>query len=363
MKTSKWARTNLFALAVGVVMAIGLAMLVSAQAPSGQSRGAGTGKGGELKAADYQMSEPYTHANLTVFLIYGPNTIVSRNFLTLQEALDQKKVIVFETKSVNELAIQNLSTQDVYVQSGDIVKGGQQDRMLGVDLIVPPHSGKIPIAAFCVEHGRWTKRGNEQAGTFGSSSEVASTRELKLAAKVAQSQGDVWKNVAVAQDKLSQNVGARVNSAQSESSLQLAVENPKVQQTADNYIKELSRIVYTKRNVIGYVFAINGHVNSADVYASSTLFIKLWPKLLRASAIEAVSELRGDQRSEPVTQANARKFLSDAEAAAPSEKEVTGGVKLVTREDKDNVFFETRDAAGAGAGKDEWVHRNYIKKN
>ena len=110
-------------------------------------------------------------------------------------------------------------------------------------------------------------------------------------------------------------------------------------------------------------FAINGHVNSADVYASSTLFIKLWPKLLRASAIEAVSELRGDQRSEPVTQANARKFLSDAEAAAPSEKEVTGGVKLVTREDKDNVFFETRDAAGAGAGKDEWVHRNYIKKN
>jgi len=35
----------------------------------------------------------------------------------------------------------------------------------------------------------------------------------------------------------------------------------------------------------------------------------------------------------------------------------------VTREDKENVFFETRDAASPVAGKDEWVHRNYIKKN
>ena len=359
MKTTKWAKTNRFALAVGVVMAVGLGMLVSAQVRNG----AGTGRGGELKAADYQMSGPYTHANLTVFLIYGPNTIVARNFLTLQEALDQKKVIVFETKSVNELSIQNLSNEDIYVQSGDIVKGGQQDRMLGVDLIVPPHSGKIPIAAFCVESGRWTKRGNEQSGTFGSSSQVASTKQLKLAAKVARSQGDVWKNVEVAQDKLSQNVGTRVNSETSESSLQLAVENPKVQQTADSYIKELSRIVYTKRNVIGYVFAINGKVNSADVYASGALFRKLWPKLLRANAIEAISELRKDQKFEPVTEEHVRTFLSDSESGAQSEKDVTGRVKLVTRENKENVFFETRDAAPTSAGKDEWVHRNYIKKN
>src|ERR1700730_7891471 len=340
MKTTKRAKTNLFALALGVVMATGLGMLAGAQVRNGQSGNggsAGTGKGGELKAADYQMSGPYTHANLTVFLIYGPNTIVARHFLTLQEALDQKKVIVFETKSVNQLSIQNLSNEDIYVQSGDIVKGGQQDRMLGVDLIVPPHSGKIPIAAFCVESGRWTKRGNEQSGTFGSSSEVASTRELKLAAKVARSQGDVWKNVAVAQDKLSENVGTRVNSETSESSLQLAVENPKVQQTADSYVRQLSRIVYTKRNVIGYVFAINGKVNSADVYASSALFIKLWPKLLRANAIEAISELRKDQKFEPVTQDLVRTFLSDSESGAPSEREVTGRVKLVTRENKENV--------------------------
>src|SRR5882724_1605454 len=108
MKTTKWAKTNLFALAVGMVLAIGLGMLAGAQVRNRAATnggGAGTGKGDDLKAADYQMSGPFTHANLTVFLIYGPSKITGRNFLTLQEALDQKKVIVFETKSVNELSI------------------------------------------------------------------------------------------------------------------------------------------------------------------------------------------------------------------------------------------------------------------
>src|SRR5262249_18624933 len=116
-------------------------------------------------ANQYLVSGPFTHRNLSIFLIHGPNQVTG-DFLTLQEALEQKKVVVFETKDVNELAIQNLSNQDVYVQAGDIVKGGQQDRMIGVDLIVPPKSARLPIAAFCVEHGRWSGRGTEQATVF-----------------------------------------------------------------------------------------------------------------------------------------------------------------------------------------------------
>src|SRR5258705_5072243 len=127
-------------------------------------------------------------------------------FITLQEALAQKKVIVYETKEVNELAIKNLSNQDVYVQAGDIVRGGDQDRMISVDFIVPPRSGRMPIAAFCVESGRWSKRGNEEARVFSSSENSVATKELKLAAKSANSQQAVWENVSVAQQKLSRNV-------------------------------------------------------------------------------------------------------------------------------------------------------------
>jgi len=229
--------------------------------------------------------------------------------------------------------------------------------MLAVDLIVPPKSGKMPIAAFCVEHGRWSRRGNEQASVFTSSADVAASKDLKLAAKRANSQGAVWETVTVTQDKLSENVGTRVNSTVSESSLQLAVENRKVQDSAEGYIKALANIVNGQNDVIGYAFAINGKVNSADVYASSALFIKLWPKLLKANAIEAIAEQQGS-KFEPTTVDIVKEFLSEAESGNATEKEVTARVRLVTREDAKNIFFETRDHAQ----KEAWIHRNYIRK-
>src|SRR6266404_5581085 len=145
--------------------------------------GGGSYAGQKPGKDDYRLEGPFTQGNLTVFLIHGKDRIKGQTFITLQEALVQKKVIVRETRSVNELSIENISSEEVYVQSGDIVKGGQQDRMLVVDLILPPRSGKIPIAAFCVENGRWSRRGNEEVTTFNSSSNVVASREVKLAAK------------------------------------------------------------------------------------------------------------------------------------------------------------------------------------
>ena len=308
---------------------------------------------------EYRLEGPFTQGNLTVFLIHGKDKIRGETFITLQEALVQKKVIVRETRSVNELSIENISSQEVYVQSGDIVKGGQQDRMMAVDLILPPRSGRIPIAAFCVENGRWSQRGSEQVTVFNSSANVVASREVKLAAKMKGSQGEVWREVSVAQDKLSANVGTRVNGDASPTSFQLALENKDVQANADGYIKGLSSIVDGKPDVIGYVFAINGKVNSADVYASSALFKKLWPKLLKASAIEAVAELRRGEKFEAPKPADVKGFLDDSSRGPEKQKDVSRRVQMVTRETEENVFFETRDRAKS----DTWVHRNYIKKN
>jgi hypothetical protein len=308
--------------------------------------------------SNYRLSGPYTHKNLTVFLIHGKNQ-TTKPFLTLQEALAQKKVKVYETRDVNELAIRNLSNEDIYVQAGDIVRGGEQDRMISVDFIVPPKSGRMPIAAFCVESGRWNKRGNEDAAEFSSSENSAATKELKLAAKSANSQQAVWQNVTVAQGKLSQNVNATVSSPVSRSSLELSVENSKVKEVSADYINELAGILKNKSDVIGYVFAINGKVNSADVYASHELFAKLWPKLLKSSAVEAIAELgMAPVKPVPVASETVESFLAESEKPAAAAKEVTTRVRMVTREDDKNVFFETQDREQ----KDGWVHRNYIKK-
>ena len=56
-----------------------------------------------------RVSGPFTHANLTVFLLHGPDVVAGQKFLTLQEALEQKKAVMHETSQVNELAVENLT--------------------------------------------------------------------------------------------------------------------------------------------------------------------------------------------------------------------------------------------------------------
>src|SRR5262245_42599571 len=55
-----------------------------------------------------KVSGPFTSGNLTVFLLHGPDAAPGLNVLTLQEAIEQKKVIVHETSEVNALSVENV---------------------------------------------------------------------------------------------------------------------------------------------------------------------------------------------------------------------------------------------------------------
>lgn len=319
--------------------------------PSGQQN---------FQPGDYRISGPYRHENLTVFLIHGEDRLNTDALITLEEALAQKRVVVYETSEVNELAIENVSAnREIFVQAGDIVKGGRQDRVLAVDVVVEPRSGKLPIDAFCVEHGRWSQRGTETANAFTMSSDMVATKDLKMAAKVGSSQSQVWERVEEAQQKLSRGVASEVRAENSASSLQLSLENEKVRETADAYIEKLSSIVEGQTDIIGYAFAINGKLNSADVYASNSLFKKLWAKLLKASAIEATAESADGERIESVGVDQVADFLARAEQGAQvSERQVTDRIRMVTKESGQHVLSETRDLKHDG----KWLHRNYLVK-
>ena len=159
----------------------------------------------------YRISAPYTYKNLTIFLIHGKDETSKKNIVTLQEALKMGIFKVYETSEVNELTVENISkTYDVFIQSGDIVKGGKQDRVLAISIIIPARSGRVSIEAFCVESGRWQQRQGEDAKQFSSSEERIVSKELKVAANAARSQQEVWNKVAEAQKKLSENIGASV---------------------------------------------------------------------------------------------------------------------------------------------------------
>jgi hypothetical protein len=304
---------------------------------------------------DCRLSGPYTHGNLAVFLIHGPDKLKNRHFLTLEEAMEKKVVVVHETENVNELAIENRGDTDVYVQSGDIVKGGKQDRTIAMDFIVPARSGKLPIASFCVEHGRWQQRGDENVAAFGYGSFVAG-KEVKLAAKRSMNQQEVWQEVAATQQKLSDSVGVQVMAGRG-GSLQLAQEDKNVKESSDEYVKALSGVIDGENDVIGYAFAINGKVNSADIYANSGLFKKLWPKLIKASAVEATAEKK-DGKFGLATAGDVFNCIDNAEKARPTTQPSGPRAAVVTKDGSDAVLFETRDRQS----DDHYLHRNYINK-
>jgi hypothetical protein len=324
-----------------------------------------------------RISGPVVHENLAVYFIRGISA-PGKVPLTLEEAMARKLVQVRETGNVNQLEIENLGNDEVFIQSGDIVKGGQQDRTLMVSLVLPPKSGRVSIASFCVEQGRWSARGREDVKNFATSSASVPSREMKLAMKAPKPvpspatdptgtrrplgyaaetsvrQGEVWSEVARAQDKLSSVVGGRVQSGQSASSLQLALENERLVDAQKAYITALKKAGETETDIIGYVFAVNGKLNSADMYPSNGLFRKMWGKLLNASAIEAISH-RNEARSDAPSIETVTAFLADAERGKAEEKPLNAGVKLDTREGDNAYYFET-----ARAGN--WVHRNYLAK-
>lgn len=351
-------------------------------------------------ADDTRITGPYTHDNLTLFFVHGKSADGPVP-LTLEEALDHGSVIVHETGSVGQLAIENTGKDEVLIHAGDIVKGGQQDRVLTTTMVLKPKSGKVPLDAFCVEQGRWTARGKEDVKRFASTKEMLPSREAKLAMKskmrepyavaaapeadmridrmspsggldtnqtanieqraaglrpdrAPNPQGEVWKNVAGIQAALSANLGAKVNSEMSESSLQLALENEKVGSARQAYVDALKAAGEKESDIVGYVFAVNGKINSADVYSSNALFRKLWPRLIKASATEALSARAADLKFDAPETSAAQSFLSAAATGKERDIEPAAGTKLRVREAETAVDFETRAADGM------LVHRSVL---
>ena len=84
------------------------------------------------------IAKSYTYQNLRLYPIYPKESFTSQfksigKYMSLQKALEKKKVMVTENKDggeVNKLVIENISTDTIIVIPGDIVKGGKLDRII-----------------------------------------------------------------------------------------------------------------------------------------------------------------------------------------------------------------------------------------
>lgn len=275
---------------------------------------------------DLRFEGPFRHNNLSLFLIRGRDQGDDRDTLTLEAGMRGGTVAVHETSDVNRLEIENIGDRPVFVMAGEIVKGGKQDRVFQNAMLLPPRSGRIRAAAFCVEAGRWEKRGDESHEKFSLSSESLVTKELKRAAIAEKDQSSVWNAVGSFQRSFSSGSSddsdySGVRSEKSVTSLQLSLENESLRKQRRAYLEALAGIGRRRADVIGVGFFVNGEAYSVEIFRSNALFRKVWPKLLRGAATQAVAR-PGKGDAFVVKERDLREYLARSMAGAPATERI-----------------------------------------
>lgn len=319
-----------------------------------------------LAVGDLDINPPVQSGNLQVFLITGKDELGDKSYVTLGSAMEKGWVTVHETGNVNQLAITNHSDHHIFIHSGDIVKGGKQDRTMGQDVIIPPNSDDVPIQSFCVERGRWTNRGNENVKEFSSSDKMLSSKDLKMAAKYESNQGQVWANVSREQQKLSKKVSemsgeeVEVANQSSASSLQLTLENEKLDEIRTAMAGQFNHLAGSNADAIGFAYAINGEIYGIDIYNNQPLFEELWTKISEAIITEAIAN-HDSTIQNWASVADVAAFIEngDAHTEEHDSEKINEQTGLKTQENETgHVVFNVID-------RDEknWIHKNYMKKS
>ncbi len=276
---------------------------------------------------------PFVHEHLALYVVEDPAAKPAGEMITLAEGLVSGQVKVTEKKSaeVSELLIENQGALPCFVQAGDVVKGGQQDRAIGRDFVIPPKTAPTPVSSFCVEQSRW-------AGTsaFVASTQNAYGNSLKLAIQKDGSQDGVWQGVAKSKGALRQSVDL-INRANS-SSLNEELEDPKIKEKLNAFRKALGDLLKDRPQAIGLISAFNGKFSTADLYDDPSLFRKVYPMLLDSATMEALTMKAGANPAPAI--ADAAAFLAEAEKGETKTEEVRKGLNLYTCENAKSVQFD-----------------------
>jgi hypothetical protein len=218
---------------------------------------------------------------------------------------------------VNQLVLINRGKKPVLLLAGEVVAGGNQDRIVGKDRIVPVGGEPLPLDVFCVEHGRWTGESTkfgaakmmvhpsvrEKAAVEADQVQVwnavnrGSTETVTVeAAPAGVAGGTVGRAAAGAPPVLSANrIDSAIATSAPTNSYRKIYQSPQIAKPVEEFVNEMNRRFARSteglkgEGVIGVIVAYGGEVAWSDAFASPALFRDYWSKLLRSYAVEALA--------------------------------------------------------------------------
>jgi hypothetical protein len=303
---------------------------------------------------DWDLLDPITYENISIFPVVSSATQDTAAFLTLDEGLSTGDVVVSEQggdgmarsrdgrpsasqysagASVNRLVLINRGKRPVLLLAGELVSGGKQDRIIAKDRIVAPGSDPLPLDVFCVEHGRWS------SGSKFSAAKTMVHPSVREQAALKQNQNEVWASVRAGSTAPRAAAAPPPRIASSDLNLAMETNAPTqsyakmyqestVGASVDNFVEEVQKR-FTRatsgekgpakgQHIVGVVVAYGGEVAWSDIFASSDLFQHYWTKLLRSYAVEALAR---PTLREVASREDAREFLRRLTGTEKSESE------------------------------------------
>lgn len=360
-------------------------------------------------AKDYDLAEPIRHGNLAIFPIRSKVPRDEDRFTTLSEGLKAGTVEIREVgaadrtpapvavnadasdessaefavqverrasdaadesddspagNDVNRLVVINSGDKPLYLMPGEIIVGGSQDRTIGEETVIAATGEPVPIDVYCVEAGRWGLRDSATAAAVFEAVEVGDSDRLamaqvaragrfvatpgslskatRLAVQGAEGQGKVWESVGEANRASGVKWSSDAFTANYVDDELLGRLTP--------YVEALRAPVSDQERVVGVVVAINGKIETVDLFESTPLFRKLWPQLLKSFALDAIQNDDAEDAESAATPEQARTFLAGViRDQAGADRKTKGGLVVSKRETKEAVSFSA-SAMGGGMG-------------
>lgn len=238
---------------------------------------------------------------------------------TLSEAMNLPGFRITERKQFgndpgawyNALTVQNKTDETIFLMAGDVVTGGNQDRVIAHDDVVLPRTVKN-IAVFCVEHGRSSyydpsaPESEKKVAAFRGYYSVASPR-VRKAVHSGNQQG-VW-------DAVSSVTAA--NDAKSGTGTYAALETENEKKARrEAYQRFFDGKFDDMPNAVGIVAVCNGKVVGVDIFGHPDLFRRQFKALLHGYAAESAAATPTAHTPEP----NVAYAFHDVAALADSGK-------------------------------------------
>jgi hypothetical protein len=225
---------------------------------------------------------------LTVYPVLARGKVRPLDVLTLDQAMTSGQLVITENKRarVRSLTATNKSDKPVFIMAGEMIVGARQDRMVGKDILIPPRT-TLDIPVYCVEKRRW-----RHVSRKFSTMVQAAPQKVRSLAYARASQGRVWEDV----DRVNRRVGAAPRTA----ALQAAYQDPKVKAKIKQYQGRLGLLPRKYPHQVGVVIAVKGRFLAADIFGNPALFARMWPKLVKSYALDAVSgSAQGPELADP----------------------------------------------------------------